>query len=293
MNEPQLPRGVSDSHFHSTAMADRGLDPNAILRELRAAGAGTMLDVAITPDDVERQRELTGGIDDVYYTVGLHPGSTGRDDWAALMDRVTEELAVTSESSSGASSDAIATADASVSGRQTPRRRRYHAVGETGLDWYRMYAPRERQELLFRRHLELADAVSLPVIVHNRDADEDCLRLLTDVAPSAGGVMHCYSSGPEWVDRFVDAGMYISFAGNVTFKNAGPLREACVRVPAERLLVETDAPFLAPHPHRGRSNDPRMLRYTIAVIAEVLGVPPQEVAETTRVNLRRMLRLDE
>ncbi len=242
-------------------MADRGLDPEEILNELRRHDAGPMVDVAIVPEDAARRRELTGMIPDVHYTMGLHPGSSGREDWEYALNLIREELATG----------------------------RYRAVGETGLDWYRMYAPRERQLELFRRHLAMADEFSLPVVVHNRSADEDCLALIREFSPGRGGVMHCYSSGPEWVTPFLDAGLYISFAGNVTFRNAGELREAARRVPEERLLVETDAPFLAPHPHRGRTNHPGYLPVTIAALAEARGVSPEHLAETTSANLRSFL----
>jgi TatD DNase family protein len=254
---------IADSHFHSTAMAERGLDPGGIITELRAAGAGPMLDVAINPEDAPRQRELTGGIDGVYYSLGLHPGSTGRDDWREALELIRSGIAAGG----------------------------YHAVGETGLDWYRMYAPRERQRELFAAHLELADHHALPVIVHNRDADEDCLELIRAIHPRAGGVMHCFSSGPEWVAPFLDAGMYISFAGNLTFKNAANLREAVALVPEDRLLLETDAPFLAPHPYRGRPNHPGLLVHTLEVAAEMRGIAPDDLAEQTAENLSRLLRL--
>jgi TatD DNase family protein len=244
-------------------MVERGLDPGKIISELRAAGAGPMLDVAINPEDAPRQRELTGDIDGVYYSLGLHPGSTGRADWAEALELIRAGLATGG----------------------------YRAVGETGLDWYRMYAPRERQRELFAAHLELADHHALPVIVHNRDADDDCLELIRAVHPHAGGVMHCFSSAPEWVKRFLDAGMYISFAGNLTFKSAANLREAVALVPADRLLLETDAPFLAPHPHRGQPNHPGLLVHTLEVAAEMRGTTPDALAERTAENLSCLLRL--
>ena len=261
MEYAQFPRWLADSHFHSVAMADRGLDPGAILSDLRAGGAGPMLDVAITPDDVGRQRALTGAVPGVFYSCGLHPGSTGRPDWQEALAAVEREIA-------GGT---------------------YHAVGETGLDWYRMYAPRERQLHLFQAHLQLAARHHLPIIVHNRQADADTLQQIRDAHLPTPGVMHCFSSDPEWVDRFVDAGMYISFAGNLTFRNAENLRESVVRVPEDRLLIETDAPFLAPHPFRGRDNHPAMVAHTLVRAAELRGVAPEHLAERTAENLARLL----
>lgn len=222
-----------------------------------------MLDVGIEPEDVEDRRRLVGGFKDVYRSVGLHPSSTGRPDRNDALQRIEGEL----------------------------QRGGYHAVGETGLDWYRMYAPREVQIELFSAHLKIASAFDLPVIVHNRDADEDTLRLLSEYAPPKRGVMHCFSSAPEWVERFVEIGMYISFAGNVTFKNAEALREAARRVPTDRLLIETDAPFLSPHPFRGRDNHPGLIGRTLRVVAESRNCFPEELATQTRENLERLLSL--
>jgi TatD DNase family protein len=256
---PVIP-GLADSHFHSTAMAERGLDPAEILIELRRHNAGPMVDVAIQPEDAARQRELTGMVPDIRYTMGLHPGSSGREDWQYALELIAGELATG----------------------------RYHAVGETGLDWYRMYAPRERQSVIFEEHLRLANTFHLPVIIHNREADEDCLSLLRANPPAAGGVMHCYSGDPRRVQSFLDLGMYISFAGNVTFRKADTLREAAGMVPEDRLLVETDAPFLTPHPYRGRLNHPGFAGFTLAVLAEVRGVTPEHLAEATSANLRSL-----
>ena len=259
-DHPVVPH-LSDSHFHSTAMADRGLDPRSILTDLRAAHGGIMLDVAIEPEDCARQRQLTGGVPHVYYSAGVHPSRSDREDWDTAFSRV----------------------EAKINGGA------YHAVGETGLDWFRMYAPRERQLTLFERHLSLAQRARLPVIVHNREADQDVLEALRRIPPSVPGVMHCFSSDREWVKRFLDAGMFISFAGNVTFKNASGLRDALRYVPEEQLLLETDAPFLAPHPYRGRDNHPGLLVHTVRVAAAERGLTPERLAEITERNLATML----
>lgn len=254
---------ISDSHFHSAAIAARGLDIAAILDELFDHDAGPMLDVGIEPEDVEARFRLVGGFENVYRSVGLHPSSTGRPDRTEALQRIEREL----------------------------QRGVYRAVGETGLDWYRLYAPMDVQIELFTAHLKMASAFNLPVIVHNRDADEDTLRLLSAFTPPRGGVMHCFSGTPEWVDRFLEIGMYISFAGNVTFKKAETLRDAARRVPPDRLLIETDAPFLSPHPLRGRDNHPGLLGYTLHVVADARGDSPEKLATQTRRNLERMLSL--
>jgi TatD DNase family protein len=254
---------MSDSHFHSVPMAHAGLDPGKLLADLRSAGAGPMLDVAIVPDDCEEQRRYTGAVGDVYYSCGIHPVASGREDWEEAFVRVESEI----------------------------DRGGYHAVGETGLDWYRMYAPRERQVELFRRQLSVARDARLPVIVHNRDADDDVLAALTAARLSVPGIMHCYSSSAERVAAFLDLGMYISFAGNVTFRNADELRRAAAAVPRNRILLETDAPFLAPHPFRGKTNHPGMLVHTLRAVADTRDESPADLAATTAANLRRVLQL--
>ena len=242
-------------------MRDRDLNPKEILGAFRDEYAGPLLDVAIQPEDSARQRQLSGAISGVYYSCGLHPSRTDREDWHTALQMVERQI------SDGG----------------------YHAVGETGLDWYRMYAPRDRQRELFHHHLVLSRRLNLPVIVHNREADQDVLEMLRAADLSTMGVMHCFSSKPEWVHRFLDVGMYISFAGNLTFKNAQPLREAAQLVPDDRLLVETDAPFLAPDPVRGRPNHPGYLSHTVQRVADVRNTTPERIGELVAENLARMI----
>ncbi|MEX2442383.1 MAG: TatD family hydrolase [Alkalispirochaeta sp.] len=256
-------RFLSDSHFHSTAMEAHGVDPREVLALFRSEFLGPLLDVAIEPEDPPHQRQLSGGVSHVYYSCGLHPSRTDRDDWESAMKQVETEIATGS----------------------------YHAVGETGLDWYRMYAPRHRQRELFARHLTLARTSALPVIVHNRAADQDVWQMIRDAQVSTMGVMHCFSSDPEWVRPFLDVGMYISFAGNLTFKNAQNLREALKLVPDDRLLLETDAPFLAPHPHRGQPNHPGLLMHTLQCAAELRNTSPAVLGKCVAGNLSRMIRV--
>lgn len=265
MTDPHLPAsrvipGMADSHVHTTALSARGIDVPSYLHSLEAEGAGPILDVAIRPDLLDDMRAASGDYaPGVWWSSGLHPSETGSDGWRDLMD-LTESHAAAGTIS---------------------------AIGETGLDWYRLYAPRDRQLAAFDAHVQIARRYSLPVIVHNREADEDCLSMLT-AAPTRG-IMHCYSSGPERVSAFLDAGMFISFAGNLTFRSAGALRDALLLVPPERLLFETDCPWLAPHPHRGATNHPGLVGYTITLAAEVRGVSPEELALQTAANLTELL----
>jgi TatD DNase family protein len=155
------------------------------------------------------------------------------------------------------------------------------AWGEIGLDYHYDHSPREAQREVFRRQLRAARSLALPVIVHSREADEDTAAILESEwagAPRAG-VLHCFGGGPELAARALRLGFYVSFAGNVTFKKAEPLREVARTVPAERLLVETDCPFLAPVPHRGRRNEPAFVAATARFLAELRGVGVEEIGQ--------------
>lgn len=162
-------------------------------------------------------------------------------------------------------------------------------VGEIGLDFHYDYSPRDEQRAAFRAQLEMAHERNLPVVVHLREAHDEGLEILTEIGlPAAGCVIHCFTGDAELAGKFVDLGCYISFAGPVTFKNAEEIRAAAACVPLERLLVETDAPFMAPHPYRGMRNEPAWTVLTAAKIAEVREIPASEVAAATLQNARRV-----
>ena len=164
-------------------------------------------------------------------------------------------------------------------------------LGEMGLDYFNEYSPRDDQARAFRAQLELACALDLPVVIHNRDADEDCHAILAEFAECLPGcIMHCFSSGPEYAEKFLALGFYISFAGNVTFTKAIPLQESAKIVPLDRLLVETDAPYLAPVPLRGKVKrcEPYHVEHTAAFLAELKQVPLDTLTEQTTANACRV-----
>lgn len=165
------------------------------------------------------------------------------------------------------------------------------AVGETGLDYFYEHSPREEQRQWFRHQLDLAARLGKPVIVHTRDADDDTFEILKEKRP-AQGVIHCFTGGPERAKAYLDLGLWISVAGVVSFKNADDLREAVKLVPIDRLLIETDCPYLAPIPFRGKRNEPAYVKHVAEKIAEVKGLPVEEVAARTAENARRFFRLD-
>lgn len=166
------------------------------------------------------------------------------------------------------------------------------ALGEMGLDYFNEYSPRALQATAFRRQLDLACELDMPVVIHNRDADEDCHAILREYADQlAGCIMHCFGSGPEYARKFLDLGFYISFAGNVTFPKAVALQEAARVVPLDRLLVETDAPFLAPAPLRGKRCEPHHVAHTAAFLATLKGVDVADLEAQTTANAHRVYRV--
>lgn len=172
--------------------------------------------------------------------------------------------------------------------------KRVVAIGEIGLDYYKYNeAPRDRQQTAFREQLAVASALSLPVVIHNRDAADDTLTILAEhEAALPGVIMHCFSGGAAFAERCVSRGYYVSFAGNVTYPKASQLREAAAVVPLDRLLVETDSPYLAPQALRGKRCEPAHVTYTGEALAAVKGVTAGELAEKTTENAIRVFQLN-
>jgi TatD DNase family protein len=166
------------------------------------------------------------------------------------------------------------------------------AIGEMGLDFHYDRSPRPVQEAAFRRSLRLAREVAKPIVIHVREADEPCLRALREEGiPAEGGVVHCFTGDAPAARAYLDLGLHISVSGIATFKTAEAIREAVRITPRDRLLVETDSPFLAPIPFRGKRNEPAYVAYVAAKVAEVWGTTPDEVARFTTENVKRLFRL--
>jgi TatD DNase family protein len=263
---PPLPDGLTviDSHCHLD-MDEFDADRAGVLQRAAAAGVTAMVTIGAGGPLEANQRAvaLAAAHDRIYATVGIHP----------------HEAAI-------ATDDVIAAIDALA---QSPK---IVGIGETGLDYYYDNSPRPQQRAAFARFIALARRRQLPVVVHLRDADGDALDILrSEGADAVGGVIHCFSGDAASARAFLDQGLHISFSGIVTFKNADPLREAARIVPADRLLIETDAPFLAPIPYRGKRNEPALVTQTATVLADVRGEPLAVVAENTRRNTERLFRL--
>jgi TatD DNase family protein len=167
------------------------------------------------------------------------------------------------------------------------------AIGETGLDYHYMHSPREVQIYSFRKHIELAKRVCLPLVIHVRDAHEDVLKVLREEnTRDMSAVIHCFTGDYQTARQYIDEGFYISFSGVITFKNAEDIREAVRKIPSEMMVVETDSPYLAPIPFRGKRNEPAYVTYVARKIAELRGISFEEVEEQTTTNAKNLFSFD-
>jgi TatD DNase family protein len=241
---------VIDTHAHLAALDD----PDAVVARAAEAGVTRILTVATDIEDGRRNLLLAEAHDGVFAILGIHPheaGVTTDGDVAALGELFAHPKAV--------------------------------AVGETGLDWFRDYAPRGAQKWLFDVQLELAVELGKPVVIHTRAADDDTLAALAGHAGTV--VLHCFSS-PHLLPAAIERGWYVSFAGNASFPKAVDLRLAATEVPADRILAETDSPYLAPQPVRGKRNEPAYVVHTLAALAQARGEDAAELERQIEANAR-------
>ncbi len=236
-----------DSHCHLQSLSDS----EGALERARAGGVERIVCVGTDLETSREAVELAAHHDDVVATVGLHPHD------ASELDAQWTELA------------ALARTSGAV------------AVGETGLDFHYLHSSRDAQEAAFRRQIQLAKELDTALVVHSREAWDDTFRVLADEGTPPATVFHCFTGGPAEVRRALDAGAYVSFSGIATFRSAGEVRDAARLVPIDRLLVETDAPYLAPEPHRGRENEPAWVVAVGEALADATGRPVAELAAAT------------
>jgi len=245
-----------DSHCHLD-FKDFDEDRDAVLSRAKGAGVDIMLTISTKITEAEKIIKLAESDDALLCSIGIHPHEAGREP-ATSADTLVEWAA----------------------------HEKVVGIGETGLDYFYEHSPREAQQRNFRAHIEACRISRLPLIVHARDADEDTADILEDEMGRGDypGLIHCFTAGPELARRALDIGFYISISGIATFKNATDLRETIKSVPLDRLLVETDAPFLAPVPHRGKRNEPSFVTETAAMLAELKGVSVEALSRITTDN---------
>jgi TatD DNase family protein len=239
---------VIDTHAHLTSLDDA----DEAIGRAADTGVTRILTVGTNVDECGRALELAERHDGVFAILGIHPheaGTATTDDLAALRELLAHPKAV--------------------------------AVGETGLDWFRDYAPADDQRRLFAAELELAAELEKPVVIHTRAADDDTLAALADHPGTV--VLHCFSS-PHMLPTALERGWYVSFAGNATYPKAVDLRLAATQVPVERILAETDSPYLSPQPVRGKRNEPANVVHTLAALAQARGEEPAELESQIELN---------
>jgi TatD DNase family protein len=248
-----------DSHCHLDSAEFAG-DRAAVVARARLAGVGTMLTIGTRLDEFAGVRAIAETDANIWCSIGAHPHEAAdhADLCAARLEALTAHPKVI-------------------------------AIGETGLDFHYDLSPRPVQEKVFRTHLTAARTTGLPPIVHAREADAEIARILETERPPPG-VLHCFSSGRGLAEAALALGFYISISGIVTFKNAAELRAIVGDLPLDRLLVETDSPYLAPVPHRGRRNEPAYVAATAAAVAEIKGLEPEALAAATTANFFRLFR---
>ncbi|WP_077614551.1 TatD family hydrolase [Caenibacillus caldisaponilyticus] len=248
-----------DTHTHINA-EQFDEDREAVIERAREAGVEEMVVVGFDRGTIERALEIVDRHDGIYAAVGWHP--------VDAVDMTEEDLRWIEE----------------VAGHP-----KVVALGEMGLDYHWDKSPADVQKDVFRRQIDLAKRLGLPIIIHNREATEDILRILEEErASEVGGIMHCFSADWEAAERCLAMNFYISIGGPVTFKNAPLPKEVAKKVPLDKLLIETDCPYLSPHPFRGKRNEPARVKLVAEQIAELRGMTFEELAEATTQNARRL-----
>lgn len=251
-----------DSHAH---LDDRRFDGDRdrLIKSLKDSGVGMVINPGADLGSSIKAVSLAEQYDNIYAAVGIHPHS------AKEMDDSTIEIL-----------------------RSFSNRKKVIAIGEIGLDYHYDHSPREIQQERFIEQLNLAKEVDLPVIIHTREAAKDTLDIIKKAQNgSIKGVMHCFSGSLEMAWEYIELGFYISFAGPITFKNARVSREIINAMPLNRLMIETDSPYLTPEPHRGKRNEPAYVRYVAGTIAELRGISFGEIAKRTAENTRELFRI--
>ena len=250
-----------DSHCHLDRIKLKQFDNNfsLLIDTIRNNSVDRMLCVAIDLADYDAMCQLVEGYDDIDISVGVHP----------------------SDAAEGA-----VEASTLVDLGQNPK---VVAIGETGLDYYYGVEHKAVQQASFREHIRAAKQINKPLIIHTRDAREDTISIMTEEqANSCGGVMHCFTESWDMARQALDLGFYISFSGIVTFKNAEALRDVARQVPDDRFLIETDSPYLAPVPHRGKQNHPGLLPHVAECLAEIRNTSIETIAALTTENYQRL-----
>lgn len=248
-----------DTHVHLND-SQYDLDLKEVIQNAQNAGVKKMVVVGFDRPTINRAMELIETYDFLYTSIGWHP--------VDAIDMTDEDLIWIEE---------------------LTKHPKVVALGEMGLDYHWDKSPKEIQKEVFRKQIRLAKKVKLPIVIHNREATQDIVDILKEEdAQEVGGIMHCFSGSPEIARECINMNFYISLGGPVTFKNAKKPKEVALEIPLNRLLIETDCPYLAPHPYRGKRNEPAYVKLVAEQIAEIKGISFEEVAKQTSLNANKL-----
>ncbi len=259
---PLFDRPLIETHCHLDYLQVLPLEET--LAKCKAVGIEKMVTISVEPKNLSIVRQLAQDFPAVFCTQGIHPHEAKQ--WSAEVEREIGDYAVQAQL------------------------HKIVAIGEIGLDFHYDHSPRQRQNEVFCRQLEMAAEFDLPVVIHTRDADRETQQILTDFAPSLKkkGVVHSFTSGLKLAEKAIELGFFLGLNGIITFKNAENVRQVAKMCPLEHLLLETDAPFLTPVPYRGRENAPYYLPFVAEKIAEIKGVAVEEVLAQTTANAQKL-----
>ncbi len=270
---------IVDSHFHTESMLEKGMDPFSIYDELFREGFVGGIDIGCTHDDLPNRSRLLKPYPNILLAAAMGPWEAGasetkppepENEYSRTKDlgQIEAELGIL---------------------RNNIDIYKPAFIGEIGLDYYWDYGTHDKQHLILETQLRWADELGLAVLIHDRDADSDMIEALNTQAPSKGGIIHCFDGCESLMVTALDRGFYISFAGNLTYKRNTQLRDMLKKVPMDRLLLETDSPYLAPVPMRGKPNCPAYVIHTYQCAAETLGIETNALAEQVTQNYRVLI----
>ena len=253
-----------DTHAHIGLIHNDPIEELIVIQQAKQAGVEHIVSICNSLHDFDEVYRNLKTATNIYHAVGISPSEVvhqGRNWESRIIENVKLDRVV--------------------------------AIGEIGLDYYRKFGDKDSQISLFIRQLELAQQLNFPVIIHNRDAGADVLGILNHRLPAKGGVLHCFSESYEYAKKAIDLGMYVSFAGNVTYKNAKNLHETALNIPIEHMLIESEAPFMVPAAYKGKRNMPAYIHSTLEFIAELRGMDPEECAHILYQNSLRFFNIKE
>lgn len=239
-----------DTHAHIGLITEDPIEQLIITQQAKQDNVDRIISISNNLRDFFQIYENLKTASNVYYSIGISPSEVAHpgEDWSLKIE-------------------------------EGSRLNNIVAIGEIGLDYYRKYGNRDAQVELFIRQLEIAERLNFPVIIHNREAGEDVLDILRHELPSKGGLLHCYSEDHEYAKKALELNLFISFAGNVTYRNAKNLHETAKNIPLDRMMIETESPFMIPSVHRGKRNKPSYIIETAKFIAELRGITVEELSE--------------